>query len=147
MKLYPYLQLNGNASEAVAFYQKVFQAENLGVITFGEMPQDPDHPLPEEVKDLVAHAALKIGDSLLMFSDAFPDEPVQEGNNVTICIFFHDEETARKTFAALQEGGEVKMSLTETSFSPAYGVIKDQFGVIFQFYTERDEEYEMLRFE
>lgn len=147
MKFYPYLQLNGNAREAVAFYEKVFQAENLGVITFGEMPADPEYPLPEEAKDLVAHTALKIGDSLLMFSDTFPDEPVQEGDMVTICIFFDDQEKARKTFDALQAGGEVKLPLTETSFSPAYGVIKDKFGVIFQFYTEREEDYEMMSFD
>lgn len=139
MHFVPYLQLNGNTKEAVEFYVKAFEAENLGMITFGEMPDDPNYPLPEEAKDLVAHATIKIGESHIMFSDTFPGQPSQEGDLVTICILFDDAEKTRKTFDALQEGGEVLMPLEETSFSPLYGVIKDKFGVTFQFYTEGKE--------
>lgn len=128
--------MNGNAREAIEFYEKVFHAEKLGVITFGEMPTTPDSPLPEDAKDLVAHAAIKVGESVIMFSDTFPGQPAQEGNLVTICITFDDADKARQTFEALQEGGKVEMPLSETSFSHAYGVIKDKFGVTFQFYTE-----------
>ena len=67
MQFIPYLQLNGNTREAIGFYEKVFHAENLGVITFGEMPSSPDFPLPEEAKDLVAHATIKVGESSLCF--------------------------------------------------------------------------------
>lgn len=31
------------------------------------------------------------------------------------------------------------MPLSETSFSPAFGVVKDKFGVRFQIYTEVNE--------
>lgn len=140
MKFFPYLRLEGNAREAVAFYEKVFQAENLGTITFGEMPSDPEYPLPEGAKDLVAHAAIKVGESLIMFSDTFPGESVQKGDMVTICVMFDDVEKARQSFEALQEGGQVEMPLTETSFSPAYGVIKDKLGVTFQFYTKGNQD-------
>lgn len=61
MKFVPYLQLNGNAREAVEYYSKIFQAEILGVITFGEMPAHPEFSLPEEAKNLVANGAIKIG--------------------------------------------------------------------------------------
>ncbi|MCM3672207.1 VOC family protein [Mesobacillus maritimus] len=132
----PYLQLNGNTREAIGFYEKVFHAETLGVITFGEMPTSPDFPLPEDAKDLVAHATIKVGESVIMFSDTFPGQPAQEGNLVTICITFDNTDKARQVFDALQDGGQVEMPLSETSFSPAYGVIKDKFGVTFQFYNE-----------
>jgi PhnB protein len=36
----------------------------------------------------------------------------------------------------LQQGGQVKMPLQETLFSPAYGIVTDKFGVTFQIYTE-----------
>jgi PhnB protein len=136
MQFIPYLQLNGNAREAIGFYEKVFQAENLGVITFGEMPTTPDSPFPEDAKELVAHATIKVGESVIMFSDTFPGQPAQEGNQVTICVTFDNADKARPIFEALQDGGQVEMPLLETSFSPAYGVIKDKFGVTFQIYTE-----------
>jgi len=136
LKCIPYLQLNGNAREAIGFYEKVFHAENLGVITFGEMPTTPDFPFPEDAKDLVSHATIKVGESEIMFSDTFPGQPAQEGNLVTICVTFDNADKARQIFEALQEGGQVEMPLMETSFSSAYGVIKDKFGVTFQIYTE-----------
>lgn len=136
MQFIPYLQLNGNAREAIGFYEKVFHAENLGVITFGEMPASPDFPLAEDAKDLVAHGTIRVGESAIMFSDTFPGQPAQEGNLVTICITFDHADKARQVFNALQDGGKVEMPLSETSFSPAYGVIKDKFDVTFQIYTE-----------
>lgn len=136
MKFIPYLQLNGNAREAIGFYEKVFHAENLGVITFGEMPSNPDFAFPEEAKDLVSHATIRVGESLIMFSDTFPGQPAQEGNLLTICVTFDNADKARQIFDALQDGGQVEMPLSETGFSPAYGVIKDKFGVTFQIYTE-----------
>ncbi|MCA0983468.1 VOC family protein [Halobacillus yeomjeoni] len=136
MNFIPYLQLNGNAREAIGFYEKVFHAENLGVITFGEMPTTSDSPFPENAKDLVAHGAISVGGSVIMFSDTFPGQPAQEGNLVTICVTFDDVEKARQIFENLQDGGQVEMPLSEMGFSPAYGVIKDKFGVTFQIYTE-----------
>ena len=35
MELSPYLQLNGNAREAIEFYENTFGAKNLGIMTYG----------------------------------------------------------------------------------------------------------------
>jgi len=134
--LIPYLVMEGNAQEAIEFYKKALDAEVLFSTTFGEMPENPDFPLSAEAKALVAHATIKIGNSELMFSDSFPGQPVSKGNQVTICVSMNDKETAERFFAALQEDGQVNMPLTETHFSPAYGIVTDKFGVPFQIYTE-----------
>jgi PhnB protein len=136
MKLIPYLVMNGDAKEAILFYEKVFNAERLGLITFGEMPANPEFPLPEEAKDLVSHATLKIGESELMFSDTFPGQPHQTGNQVTVCITLNKSEQANQIFDSLQQDGKVGMPLQKTNFSPAYGIVTDKFGVTFQIYTE-----------
>src|SRR5689334_11616819 len=39
------------------------------------------HLLPENAKDLVSHAMIKIGESELMFSDTFPGQDSQSGNH------------------------------------------------------------------
>ncbi|WP_353948393.1 VOC family protein [Sporolactobacillus sp. Y61] len=136
MQIIPYLQLNGNAREAIGFYEKVFHAEVLAVTTFGEMPVTADFSFPEDAKDFISHAAIRVGESVMMFSDTFPGQPAHEGNLVTICVTFDNADKARQIFGALQDGGQVEMPLSETGFSPAYGVIKDKFGVTFQIYTE-----------
>jgi PhnB protein len=136
MRLTPYLMLDGNAKEAIQFYEKVFDAKVLFSQTFGDMPENPEFPLPEEAKDRIAHALLKVGESDLMFSDTFPGQPPQSGDQVTICISTNDVERSKQIYEALQQGGQVKMPLQETHFSPAYGIVTDKFGVTFQIYTE-----------
>ena len=136
LRLIPYLVMDGNAKEAIEFYQKALDAQVLFSQSFGEMPENPEFPLPPEAKDLVSHATIKVGETEVMFSDNFPGTPHQSGNQVTICISTDDAEQARKFFDALQEGGHVGMPLQETFFSPAYGSLTDKFGVNFQIFTE-----------
>jgi len=135
-KLIPYIVLDGQAAEAIKFYQEALDAELLYSQSFGEGPEDPEHPTPAEVKDRIMHATLKVGGSELMFSDTFPGQPHNLGTQVTICISTNDAEKAKKFFNALAEGGQVGMPLQETFFSPAYGNVTDKFGVTFQVYTE-----------
>ncbi|MDF2684645.1 MULTISPECIES: VOC family protein [Brevibacillus] len=136
MRLTPYLMMDGNAKEAIEFYQKALEAQVLFLQTFGEMPANPEYPLPEAARDRVGHATIKIGESELMFSDTFPGQPVQIGNQVTICLSTDSAEKSKQLFEALQEGGSVVMPLQETHFSPGYGIVTDKFGVSFQIYTE-----------
>ncbi|CAM3659669.1 VOC family protein [Aeromicrobium ponti] len=136
VRLIPYLVMNGNASEAIQFYREALEAEVLYSQTFGEGPEDPQYPVPEEAKNRIMHATVKVGETELMFSDTFPGQPHQIGNQVTICISTNDPEKSQKFFNALQQDGQVTMPLQETFFSPAYGSIIDKFGVNFQIYTE-----------
>jgi PhnB protein len=128
--------MNGNAKEAIEFYEKALDAQVLFSQTFGEMPENPDFPLPEEAKGLISHAMVKVGETDLMFSDNFPGQDSQIGDQVTICLSTEDIEKSEQIFEALKQSGQVKMPLVETFFSPAYGIVTDKFGVTFQIYTE-----------
>ncbi|KOS02533.1 MULTISPECIES: VOC family protein [Paenibacillus] len=134
--LIPYITMDGNAKEAIEFYEEALDAQLLFIQTFGEMPENPDFPIPAEVKERVGHATLKVGETELMFSDTFPGSPFSSGNQVSICITTDSVEQAQKMFDALQQGGQVGMPLQETHFSPAYGNVTDKFGVTFQMFTE-----------
>ncbi|MEK4027275.1 VOC family protein [Pseudobacillus sp. FSL P4-0506] len=136
VQLIPYLVMNGNAKEAIHFYEKALGAEVLHMQSFGEGPENPDFPLPEEAKGRVMHATAKVGETLLMFSDTFPGQSHQTGNQVTICISTDNPEEAKQMYEALQQDGQVTMPLQETFFSPAYGSVIDKFGVNFQIFTE-----------
>jgi len=136
MRLIPYLMMNGNSQDAIAYYEQVLGAKVEFSQTFGDMPSNPAMPTMPEVKDLVMHAMVKIGDSDLMLSDTFPDQPATSGDQVTICVSIEDAEKARQMFEALKQEGQEVMPLQETFFSPAYGIVTDKFGVTFQIYAE-----------
>lgn len=136
LRLIPYLVMDGNAQEAIQFYEKALSAKVLFKQTFGEMPENPEFPIPPNIKNRVSHAMLKAGETELMFSDTFPGQPHQKGNQVTICITTNEVEESRRVYESLKEGGQVNMPLQETFFSPAYGSITDKFGVTFQISTE-----------
>ncbi|GJM73466.1 VOC family protein [Paenibacillus macerans] len=136
MRLTPYLVMDGNAKEAISFYEKALEAKVIMLQSFGEMPENPEFPLPEAAKDRVSHALLKVGETEMMFSDTFPGQPHQSGTQVTICLTTNDAEQAKRMFEALAEGGRINMPLQETFFSPAYGSLTDKFGVTFQIFVE-----------
>jgi PhnB protein len=136
LRMNPYLVMNGNAREAVDFYKKALGATVEGVMTFGEGPSDPNHPMPEEAKNRIMHAHLKVGETDLMLSDTFPGQPHQSGNQVNITIVTDDADQAKRFFDALAEGGQVKMPFQQTFWSPGYGALADKFGVEWQVSTE-----------
>lgn len=134
-----YLNFNGNCREAVGFYEDVFNTDKAEIMTFGETPQNPDYPLPEEAKDLVMHTRLIVFGSRIMFSDTFPGMPFSTGNNVTLAVVSDDEEQMRQAFDKLKEGGNVRMELQETFWSKCYGSLTDKFDVEWQFSHEVNE--------
>ena len=134
--IYPYLVLNGNGQEAVKFYEHALDAKVLSVQTFGDMPGNPDHPMPEEAKNRVLNAHLKVGSTDLMLSDTFPGHPYELGHQVTIAIMITDEEKSKEVFGKLEDGGKVDMPLQQTFWSPLYGQVTDKFGVTWQVSTE-----------
>lgn len=134
----PYLVMDGNAKEAIQFYEKALDAQVIMVQTFGEMPANPDFPLPDSARDRISHALLKVGETDLMFSDTFPGQPVQSSNQVQICIMTDQAEQAKRIYEALREDGQVVMPLQETFWSPAYGIVADKFGVNWNISTEAE---------
>ncbi|MCI1694825.1 VOC family protein [Aneurinibacillus aneurinilyticus] len=134
--IYPYLVLNGNGQEAIKFYENALDAKILGLQTFGEMPENPDYPIPVEAKNRVLNAHLKVGNTDLMLSDTFPGQPYQIGSQVTVAITISDVEKSREVFGKLQEGGQIIMPLQETFWSPSYGQVTDKFGVTWQISTQ-----------
>lgn len=136
LRINPYIILDGHTREAIQFYEKALGAELLGVMSFGDMPENPEFPIPEEAKDRVTHAMIRVGETDMMFSDTFPGQPHEIGNHVTICIVAESVDESNRIFDALSEGGQVEMPMQETFWSPAYGIVKDRFGVTFQVTTE-----------
>ncbi len=135
----PYLVTNGNGKEAVQFYVDAFSAELISLQTFGDMPEDPNHPLPSEARDRVMNAQFKVGDTVMMLSDTFPGMPYNLGNQVSIAIHIDTVEESKKVFEKLSEDGKVTMPLQETFWSPSYGQVTDKYGVEWQVSTVKED--------
>ena len=77
MPFTPYLFFTGNCREAFTRYQEIFGGD-LTLLTMNDVPSDGDEP-PVERGDMIIHAALKVGDDLLMASDdPTTDQPRSE---------------------------------------------------------------------
>lgn len=128
-----YLNFNGNCREAVEYYAQVFGTEKPKLMSFRDVPPNPEYPLPEEAKNLIMHTRLNIFGSNVMFSDVFPGMPFVAGNNISLAVVIDDMETLQSTFNKLKEEGTVGMELQETFWSKCYGNLTDKFGVEWQF--------------
>src|ERR1700712_2020591 len=106
----PYLSLNGNSAEVMAFYAKALEGKILFQQSFGESPM----PSTPEMKDKIMHATFQADKLTLMVSDCPPEFTATPGSTVSLSLNFLDAASIDKTFAALSEGGKVTMELQDT---------------------------------
>jgi PhnB protein len=117
---------DGRCEEALAFYRQALGAEVTALMRYRENPE----PMPgmEANGDKVMHAEMRLGDAVVMASDGrCAGRPSFQGFAVSLAV--PDGATAERLFAALLDGGEVRMPLSPTFFSPRFGMVADRFGV------------------
>jgi PhnB protein len=124
MAFRPYLFFKGNCRDAFTRYQEIFGGE----LMLMAMKDVPGETPPPETAELIIHAALTIGDDLLMASDdpmTTGDAPVQ---GMMVSYDATDVADASRVFDALADRGAVTQALTPTFFSEAFGMCTDRFG-------------------
>lgn len=95
---------------------------------YKEAPEPPPPGMvPPDYGDKVMHAALRVGDSVLMLCDDCTGHKGFAGFSLSLAPATVAE--AERLFAALGAGGTVKMPLARTFWSPAFGMLTDRFGV------------------
>lgn len=128
VQVQPYLFFAGRCEEAIEFYIQALGAELQMLMRYSESPEPmPEAMLPEGFDNKIMHASLKVGDSIVMMSDAVDVQNQFGGVSLSINCF--SQEDAHKMFDGLSVGGEVQMPLTETFWSPLFGSLTDKFGV------------------
>ena len=124
MAFHPYLFFRGNCREAFTRYKEIFGGD-LFIMTMKEMPSE--ETVSADQADLIAHAALTLGDQLLMGSDD-PTDGFGSVQGMQVNYAVADVAEAKRAFAALADGGKITMPIAETSWSPAFGMCIDRFG-------------------
>ncbi|MGC1817426.1 MAG: VOC family protein [Casimicrobiaceae bacterium] len=135
MQIQPYLFFDGRCEEAIEFYRSALGAEVTMLMRNKESPEPPPPGmLPAGSENKVMHASLRIGDSVVMASDGHcQGKPHFEGFSLSITV--PDTATADRMFNALANGGQVRMPLAKTFFSPRFGMVADRFGVSWMVYA------------
>ena len=112
----PYLIVKG-AADAIEYYKNAFGATELM-----RLPQ-PD--------GRVGHAELKIGDSVFMLADEFPEMkivgPATLGNT-SVGLLLHVENADAVFEKAVSLGAKVKKPMADQFYGDRSGTIEDPFG-------------------
>ncbi len=114
--LTPHLICAG-AAEAIEFYKKAFNAVEL-------------HRMPGPNGKLM-HAAVQIGNSVLMLVDEFPEwgstgPKALKGSPVYIHLYVEDVDAV--VAQAVAAGGKVTMPVADMFWGDRYGQLEDPFG-------------------
>jgi PhnB protein len=123
----PYLIVKGGAA-AIDFYKSVFGATELL-----RMPQSDGR---------IGHAELKIGDSVIMLADEFPEMnivgPATLGNSSVGLLLYMDD--ADKTFnLAVSSGAKVEKAMADQFYGDRNGTVIDPFGHKWTIATHKED--------
>lgn len=123
----PYLIVNG-AVQAIEFYEKAFGATELMRLA--------------DATGKLAHAEIKIGNSVVMLSDEYPDMGFRSphslgGSPVTIMLYVEDVDT--QFSQALGAGGKTLRPIENQFYGDRVGTLSDPFGHIWTIATHVED--------
>jgi len=126
--LTPHLTVR-NAAKAIEFYTKAFGAKEKGRAV------GPDGKA-------IMHAALQIGDSMIMLNDESPDwqcfSPLSKpGAGYCVHLYVSDVDVVFNR--AVQAGATPTMPIADMFWGDRYGQLKDPFGHLWSIATHKED--------
>jgi len=106
-----------DAVRAIEFYKQAFGAQERGVM------KGPDGK--------VMHAELKIGDSIVMLADEFPEFgslAPESGAGTSMGLHIYVNNVDEAFDRAVKAGAQVEMPVVDQFWGDRYGRLKDPFG-------------------
>lgn len=138
MRVEAYVNFGGRCQEAVEFYRKSLDAQVQMLMHFKDSPAPADPKMvPPGWENKVMHCSFRVGQSVINASDGESTEAPKFAG-ISLTLWVESKQEAERRFAALAEGGQVRMPLTQTFFSPSYGMLADRFGVNWMVITASD---------
>ena len=124
-----YIFFNGSCEQAVEFYRQALGAEVEMMMRFKDSPEPhPPGMVPPGFENKIMHTSFRIGETTIMASDGCSAEKANfEGFSLSLSV--PSEAETDRVFAALAAGGQVRMPLVKTFWSPRFGMVQDRFGV------------------
>lgn len=117
-----------DAAQAIDFYERAFGARERG-----RMPGP---------NDMIAHAEIQIGDSVVMLSDPFPQStttPPKQLGGISASLFMYVEDVDAAVQRAVDAGATVTMPVADMFWGDRYGRVADPFGHEWQLGTHIED--------
>jgi len=120
-----------DSKKAIEFYKKAFGAEVLD-------------SLPRLDGEGIMHAALKIGNSIIMMCDEMPDaencrKSAETLGNSPITLYVYVTDSDATFRQAVEAGGTAIMPVTDMFWGDRAGTIKDPFGYSWMIATHKQD--------
>ena len=123
-RLNPYISFNGDAQQALEFYQGIFGG-TLALSTFGEFG-DKEAP----GADKIMHGMLETDAGYtIMGADTPPGMEYNPGTNITVSLSGDDADLLRGYWEKLSSGGTVSVPMEKQMWGDEFGSCKDKFGI------------------
>jgi len=113
------LNFKGTALQALEFYGDVFGVASAD-----------SHVYQDEKNGRVAHAEIKLYNQKIFISDSDED---QAYGGFSLSINLTDKVELERAYQALSKGANIILPLQKVTWSESYGVLKDKFGITWQF--------------
>ncbi len=113
----PYLWFTGECRAAMAFYERVFDAQVCGT------------PVTQSDSQALMHVLMRVGDSAIMMADA-PDGAWEQGpvDHVTASLWLYVKHCDEVFTGAVDAGCQILMPLMDAFWGDRFGKVKDPFG-------------------
>ena len=123
----PYLIIKG-AAKAIDFYKKAFGAAEVLRLDCGN--------------DQIMHAEIKIGDSMVMLADEFPDmgyKGPQAYGGSSVGLMIYVENVDARFNQAVAAGAKVTKPLQDQFYGDRSGTVTDPFGHVWTLATHKED--------
>ena len=127
----PWINFNGNAQEAFAFYKSVFGGEFARVVRFKDIAS-AEFPVPEKEENKIMHIALPIGTGTMLIANDVPEilgRVNERENRSKILVSTESKEEADKLFNGLSAGGKVEVPMDDSFWGSYFGMFRDKYGI------------------
>jgi len=116
-----------DSARAIDFYKRAFGAEELLRV---------DGPGGK-----IAHAEIKIGDSIIMLSDEMPgcSRSPQSLGGTAVAIFLYVKDVDQVFNRAVAAGAQIAMPLNDMFWGDRYGKVTDPFGHSWSLATHKED--------
>ena len=130
----PALGFRGNCTEAIALYEKAFDATLVTKMLYSDADAE-DFICKEEEKDFIFYAEMVIGNQLISLGDdtnsTLGDTKFGVASPTSLLIEFETIEALKAAYALLSDGANIitPMSDDGTTYCDAYVSLVDKFGI------------------
>lgn len=133
----PYLFFEGRCEEAIEFYKSILGVTVEMMMRFSESPVPPAPGMtPPNSGNKIMHSSFRVGSQVINASDGNCGGKAKfEGMSLSLTV--RSKADAEQIFQSLSDGGQVDMPLSETFFSPSFGMLHDKFGVAWMVIVEK----------